>query len=155
MDKSCILMGIRRCRLKLYHFSRLITLSWRHLEIAEAGRAPWPPPFILKVGHTFPIRKVPSLTQEGNILIPGDSELMPKWICTSQPINNPYLSLFPPYTILSRFPINTAPNQTPFFFVLTNLHSLLFFVKIVYKLSGLCASLGLHFLRMKASPKKY
>ena len=58
----------------------------------------------------FPMRKVPSLYQEENILITRDWELTPKWICTNKPTKITFV--LPPLYFLVTVPQFTAPGPS-------------------------------------------
>ena len=65
---------------KIYCFGMMVILSWRNLRNSSSLKGSPIFPFLPKNRKKFPRRKLPSLYQKENILVPRDGELILK--CT-------------------------------------------------------------------------
>lgn len=100
VDKSCILKGTRTYHpqnVPLWHINYFEQKAREKQQIYEGL---FGLPFIpKKQGTKFLMTQVPSLHQEEkNILITGDTDSTPRWICTNKPKKITHISfIFPGY----------------------------------------------------------
>ena len=140
--RSVPVEGNRNMSPQICCFGILIILSWGHLKNSRGRKGSLTALFHLKAGHKISPEKG-ALPLPENILITGDQEVMPKWICTNQPTKTIHLSLVFSFIFPSHCPTIYCPKpkllcgHNP-----TIYHSL---CKKVYKLLGRMSFSGLYF----------
>lgn len=104
-------MGIRPCHPKICHFGIRSILSWRHLKTNRHRKTFLLSLNCLKAGHTFPLRRCPSLLYQEK----ESSSYHWRWkrVCTNEPYYN-YPSLLivaptPPMYFLATSPWSPNP----------------------------------------------